>query len=295
SSILSARALAPMRQIAPAWGQLRQAQEAVTQLVGLLREPTEPGGQLNEAEVGLTGALRVEEVSFTYPGAAAPALDGVTFALEPGTITGVAGAPGSGKSTLVRLLLGVDRPDQGRVLLDGQDLARLAPIAYRPRIGVVPQEVQLFAGTVAENIAMGAEDRSLSRVVAAARFTGADEFIRRLPQGYGTVLGERGVGLSLGQRQLLAVARAIVRNPRVLILDEATSALDTASEAHLLANIRRAGKGRTVILVTHRSTVLETCDRVLLFERGRLVLDGRPTEVLAQARPRAEAGLQEVG
>jgi ABC-type multidrug transport system fused ATPase/permease subunit len=217
----------------------------------------------------------------------------VSFGLEPGSIVGVAGPPGSGKSTLVRLLIGVELPEQGRILLDGQDLARLAPTAYRPRIGVVPQEVQLFAGTIAENIAMGAQERCLARVVAAARFVGADEFVRRLSQGYETVLGERGLGLSLGQRQLLAVARAIVRNPRILILDEATSALDTAAEAHLLANIRRAGKGRTVVMVTHRPAVLAACDRVLLFEHGRLVLDGSPAEALA--RSRRHAGRQAAG
>jgi ABC-type multidrug transport system fused ATPase/permease subunit len=196
----------------------------------------------------------------------------------------------------VRLLLGIETPESGRILLDGHDLARISPTSYRPRLGVVPQEVQLFAGTIAENIAMGAEDRTLARVVAAARFVGADEFVRRLPQGYETVLGERGQGLSLGQRQLLAVARAIVRNPRVLILDEATSALDPAAESHLLANIRRAGKGRTVLLVTHRPAVLEACDRVLLLERGRLVQSGRPAEVLASTRARAaSSALQAAG
>ena len=282
SSILSARALAPMRQIAPAWGQFRQAQEAMTQLEGLLREPREAEG----AGAGVdkaTGLLHVENLSFSYPDSGAPALDGVSFELEPGTIVGVAGPPGSGKSTLVRLLLGVESPDSGRIMLDGQDLRRLAPAGYRPEFGVVPQEVQLFSGSIVENIAMGAEDRSLSRVIAAARFVGADEFVRRLPQGYETRLGERGVGLSLGQRQLLAVARAIVRNPRVLILDEATSALDPAAERHLLANIRRAGKGRTVVMVTHREAVLQACDRVLLLEHGRLVLSGTPAEVLARS------------
>ena len=295
SSILSARALAPMRQIAPAWGQLQQAQEAIAQLDGLLREPGEAGGRQSGVGVELTGALRAEQVCFTYPGAAEPALDSVTFEVEPGTILGVAGPPGSGKSTLVRLLLGVETPEQGRVLFDEQDIARLPPTSYRPRIGVVPQEVQLFAGTIAENIAMGAEERTLARVVAAARFVGADEFIRRLPQGYETVLAERGLGLSLGQRQLLAVARAIVRNPRILILDEATSALDAATEARLLANIRRAGKGRTVVLVTHRPAVIEACDRVLLLQRGRLVLSGAPAEALARLRLPAQAGLQAAG
>ncbi|MFO1049451.1 MAG: peptidase domain-containing ABC transporter [Geminicoccaceae bacterium] len=282
SSILSARALAPMRQIAPAWVQLRQAQEAMAQLDGLLREPREAEGAPAGGELKPTGVLRGEGVSFTYPGAAAPALDGVSFDLEPGAIVGVAGPPGSGKSTLVRLLLGVETPDSGRILLDGQDLGRLPPAAYRPEFGVVPQEVQLFSGSIAENIAMGAADRSLSRVVAAARFVGADEFVRRLPQGYETRLGERGAGLSLGQRQLLAVARALVRNPRVLILDEATSALDPAAERHILANIRRGGKGRTIVMVTHREAVLQACDRVLLLEHGRLVLSGTPAEALAR-------------
>ena len=148
---------------------------------------------------------------------------------------------------------------------------------------------------VNEEDALEAFQSAYARVVAAARFVGADEFIRRLPQGYGTVLAERGLGLSLGQRQLLAVARAIVRNPRILILDEATSALDAATEARLLANIRRAGKGRTVVLVTHRPAVIEACDRVLLLERGRLVLSGAPADVLARLRLPARAGLQAAG
>jgi ABC-type multidrug transport system fused ATPase/permease subunit len=169
-------------------------------------------------------------------------------------------------------------------------------VSYRAQIGVVPQEVQLFAGTVAENIGMGAADRTLARIVAAARFVGADEFVRRLPQGYETVLGERGSGLSQGQRQLLAIARAIVRNPRMLVLDEATSALDPAAEAHLLANIRRAGSGRTVLMVTHRASLLEACDRVLVLERGRVARVGPPGEVLATATGHARtSALQATG
>ena len=286
ASILSARTLAPMRQLAMAWHQFQQAREAIGRLDELLAERGEAGGRLAGAEFTITGRLRVEDLTFRYPGAAAPALEGVSFEVAPGGMLGIAGAPGSGKSTLVRLLLGIEVPEAGRVLLDGQDLALISPVSYRAQIGVVPQEVQLFSGTIAENIALGAADRSLARVVAAARFVGADEFIRRLPQGYETVLGERGSGLSLGQRQLLAVARAIIRNPRVLVLDEATSALDTAAESHLLASIRRAGNGRTVVLVTHRPAVLEACDRVLLLDRGRVAHVGSAVEVLALAGAR---------
>ena len=283
ASILSARTLAPMRQLALAWHQFRQAREAVRRLDELLAERAEASGRLAGTEVVVKGRVQVEDLTFTYPGAATPALDGVSFEMAPGSMLGIAGAPGSGKSTMVRLLLGVEMPESGRVLLDGHDLATVSPVSYRAQIGVVPQEIHLFAGTVAENIGLGAADRTLARIVAAARFVGADEFIRRLPQGYDTMLGERGAGLSLGQRQLLAVARAIVRNPRMLVLDEATSALDAATEATLLANIRRAGSGRTVLVVSHRHAVLDACDRLLLLERGRIVRSGSPAELQAPA------------
>jgi ABC-type bacteriocin/lantibiotic exporter with double-glycine peptidase domain len=295
ASILSARALAPMRQISLAWGQLQQARDAVGRLDELLAERAEHGGRPAGAELQLQGRLRAEAVSFRYPGAKLPALDGVSLEVAPGTMLGITGAPGSGKSTLTRLLLGLEVPDEGRVLLDDLDLKILPPLSYRGQIGVVPQEVQLFSGTVAENIAMGAADRSPARVAAAARFVGADEFIRRLPDDYDTVLGERGSGLSLGQRQLSAVARAVLRNPRVLVLDEATSALDAAAEAALLANVRRAGSGRTVVFVTHRPAVLEACDRVVVLERGRVARVGPPGEILAPAPARAgRGGLQAV-
>jgi ABC-type bacteriocin/lantibiotic exporter with double-glycine peptidase domain len=268
-----------MRQIAAAWSQLRQAREALGKLDELLGQRTEPGGA--DGALQLRGQLRLEGVTFRYPDAKAPALDGVDLDLAPGTMLGIAGPPGSGKSTLMKLLIGLETPEAGRVLLDGVDLKTLAPGAYRPLIGVVPQEVQLFSGTIAENIALGAADRALARVVAAARFVGADEFVRRLPDGYDTVLGERGSGLSLGQRQLLALARALVRNPRVLVLDEATSALDPATEAQLLTNIRRSKSGRTIVLVTHRPAVLQACDRVVLLDHGRIGRVGPPAEVLA--------------
>ncbi len=293
ASILSARTLAPMRQLALAWHQFQQAREAVRRLDELLAERAEASGRLAGSELQVMGRLEVQALTFRYAGAATPALDEVSFEMAPGSMLGIAGAPGSGKSTLVRLLLGIEVPESGRVLLDGHDLATLSPVSYRAQIGVVPQEIHLFAGTIAENIAMGAADRTLARVVAAARFVGADEFVRRLPQGYETMLGERGTGLSLGQRQLLAVARAVVRNPRLLVLDEATSALDAATEAHLLANLRRAGSGRTVLLVTHRQAVLDACDRVLVLDRGRVVGLGSAAE-LRVARP-PSAGLQAAG
>ena len=197
----------------------------------------------------------------------------------------------------MRLLLGLETPEAGRVLLDGQDLASLSPVGYRAA------DRRGAAGGAAvrrhdrrEHRHGRRRPRAARAIVAAARFVGADEFIRRLPEGYDTVLGERGSGLSLGQRQLIAVARAIVRNPRMLVLDEATSALDAAAEAHLLANIRRAGSGRTVVLVTHRPAVLAG-----LRPRGparawpRWSTAGPPGEVLAADAARRRAALQAAG
>ena len=289
ATILSARALAPMRQLFFAWTQLQQAREALSRLDGLMRERAETP-VIRGGEVRLTGRVELEHVGFRYAEGRPPALVDVSLRLEPGTALGIVGAPGSGKSTLIKLILGLERPSEGRVALDDLDLAGLAPSVYRQQIGVVPQEVQLFSGTVAENIALGAADRSFARIVAAARFVGAHEFIQRLPDGYETALGERGTGLSLGQRQLISIARALVRNPRLLILDEATSALDATAEAFLLRNLKRAGGGRTMILVTHRPAVLEICDRVLMLEQGRIARAGSPIELAPLLRPRVRHG-----
>ena len=282
-SILSARAVAPMRQIAQAVAQLQQTREALARLDALMREAPEIGGEQN-VELPWAGRLRLEQVTFHYAKGRPPALAEISLDLAPGTALGVVGSPGSGKSTLVKLLLGLERPDDGRVLLDDHDLARLPPALYRGRIGVVPQEVQLFSGTIAENIALGAPDRSFARINAAAKFVGADEFIQRLPDGFDTRLGEGGSGLSLGQRQLVAIARALVRNPRILILDEATSALDAAAEAYLLANLRRAASGRTLVIVTHRPSVLAVCDRAVLLRQGRIAFAGTAPEVLRRTQ-----------
>lgn len=295
-SILSARAIAPMRQLFGAWHQLQQARGAFERLGAVLGEPPEAWPGSRPIAPALAGRLRLQGVSFAYVEDRPPALAGIDLEVAPGTMLALVGPPGSGKSTLLKLLLGLETPQTGRVLIDGHDLTRLSPAELRAQIGCVPQEVELFAGTIAENVAMGARDRSFARIVAAAKFVGLHEAVQRLPEGYETRLGERGQGLSTGQRQLVALARALVRNPRILLLDEATSALDPASEAALLANLRRAGSGRTILLVTHRPAVVEACDRAVLLEAGRIVKDGSPAEILALLRRPASArgGLQAV-
>ena len=295
-SILSARAVAPMRQVFGAFHQLQQARTAWSRLGAVLAEPVEALPGSRPVTPALLGRLRVEGVRFTYAEDRPPALDGIDLEVAPGTMLAILGPPGSGKSTLLKLLLGLETPQEGRVLIDGHDLRRLAPAEVRAQIGCVPQELELFAGTIAENIAIAARDRSFARVVAAAKFVGLHELVQRLPEGYETRLGERGQGLSTGQRQLVALARALVRNPRILLLDEATSALDPPTEAALLANLRRAGSGRTILLVTHRPAVVEACDRAVLLEGGRIVKEGSPAEILAllRARTAGRSGLQAV-
>lgn len=283
-TILSARALAPMRQIFFAWHQLQQARDALARLGDLMRERVEQPGAAVPLPNPLRGRFRFEGVSFRYDPAKPPALDGLDLAIEPGSMLAVVGPPGSGKSTMAKLLIGLEKPDAGRILIDDVEVARLDPAEYRAQLGVVPQEIQLFAGSIAENIGIAALDRSMQRIVAAAKFVGIHDTIQKLPDGYDTELAERGNGLSLGQRQLLCIARALVRNPRLLVLDEATSALDLASEAYLLRNLRRAGSGRTIVMITHRLSVIEMCDRAVLLENGRLVMAGKPADVVRRAR-----------
>ncbi|HFD15657.1 MAG TPA: peptidase domain-containing ABC transporter, partial [Rhodospirillales bacterium] len=297
ASILAARALAPARQLFFAWPQLQQMREAWGRVDALLREggEAEPRLERNVEGLRLQGHLRLEGVTFRYGEDRPPAIDDVTLDIEAGRLFALAGPPGSGKSTLARLLAGLVTPEKGRVLVDGHDLAQLPPSFYRRQIGVVPQELQLFSGTIAENIALGSEHCPHARVVAAARFVGLHEFVQRLPEGYETRLGERGAGLSAGQKQLVCIARALVRNPRILLLDEATSALDQETERLLVHNLKRAASGRTVILITHRPQLLAMCDRVAVLGEGRLVGVGSPATMIELLERRRAAQLHAAG
>lgn len=171
-------------------------------------------------------------------------------------------------------------------MIDRTDIAHMSPAWLRSQIGSVPQDVQLFAGSVRENIAMGLPVKLPERIVAVSKFVGAHDFIQRLPQGYDTALTERGGGLSAGQRQLLTIARALIRNPRILILDEATSALDAGSEAHFIRNLKRASRGRTIVMISHRMAPVTIADQVVFVMNGRIERIGPPNEVIEYARKR---------
>jgi ABC-type bacteriocin/lantibiotic exporter with double-glycine peptidase domain len=289
-NILAARALQPMRQLVAAWQQLQAVAAAFRRIDGLMREAAEsPAGALAPMPP-LVGDIAFERVTYRPDDHVPAVLQDADLDIAAGEILGIVGPSGSGKTTIANLVQGLFKPSGGRVLVDGTDISHISPAQLRAQIGCVPQELQLFTGSVRENIAMGVTNKDPGRVVAVAKFVGAHDFIQRLPEGYNTVLGERSQGLSMGQRQLLCIARALIRNPRILILDEATSALDPATEEQLLRQLKANTRGRTVIMITHRLAPLAIADRVALVMDGRIERVGPPTEVMAYARIRmAEA------
>jgi ABC-type bacteriocin/lantibiotic exporter with double-glycine peptidase domain len=290
ANMLASRALQPMRQLASAWHQLQAVGAAFKRIDALMAEAVEsPPGEFAPMPP-LTGQVSLERVTWRVDDQAPAVLHEADLEIAAGEIIGIVGPSGSGKTTIANLMQGLFRPTGGRVLVDGTDIAHLSTAQLRAQIGCVPQDIQLFTGSVRENIAMGVADKDPGRVVAVAKFVGAHNFIQRLPQGYNTQLGERGQGLSTGQRQLICIARALIRNPRILILDEATSALDPATEEQLLRQLKANRRGRTVIMITHRLAPLAIADRVALVMDGRVERTGPPTDVMAYARIRmAEA------
>lgn len=286
TNILATRAVAPMRQVVGAWHQVQEVRTAFARIDDLMQEP--PESEPGELSPGTTfeGKVTFENIAFRYADDLPPVLYDINLTVEAGQVFGIIGPSGQGKTTLSKLIQGLYLPDNGRVLVDDTDIAHISPATLRRQVGVVPQDVQLFAGTVRENIAMGIDDKDPARVESVARFVGAHEFIQRLPKGYDTVLSERGGGLSSGQKQLLAVARALIRNPKILIFDEATSALDPGTEERLIRALKRAKRGRTIIMISHRMAPMVIADRVALLIDGHIERVGSPEEVIAFARTR---------
>lgn len=289
-SILSGRAVAPLGQIAGLLSRVTATRTAYRQLDGLMNSPPEgPAGEplvLAKAE----GKIEFRNVHFRYPGAAEKTLEGVSFTLDPGEHVALLGRVGSGKSTIARLMLGLYEPEEGVVLLDGTDIRQLDPIDLRRKIASSMQESLLLSGTVRENIVLGRHGIDDDEMVRAAELSGTHQFLGQIANGYDRRLADRGEGLSGGQRQSIAIARALAGNPQAIVFDEPSSAMDTQTESGLLDRLERELAGRTFLVITHRTPMLRLVSRVIILDRGRIAADGPRDKVMAALnRPKVAA------
>ena len=286
ASMLGARALAPAGQILGLLMQFQGARAALEGLEKLMALPVERpsvaegGGNLIQRRE-LSGAIDFRDVHFNYPSAETGALAGASFRIQPGDRVAVIGRVGSGKTTVLRLVAGLYGPSQGAVLLDGIDTRQLDPADLRRNLGFVSQDVVLFQGSLRDNITLGLPYADDAAVLAAAELAGLREFVDRHPRGFDMPVGERGELLSGGQRQAVGLARAALHNAPLLLLDEPTSAMDFSTEAQITQRLIAFAQGKTVVLVTHRSSLLSLVNRVIVLDQGRVVADGPRDEIMA--------------
>jgi ATP-binding cassette, subfamily C, bacterial LapB len=287
-TMLSSRALAPAGQIVGLLMQYQGARTAMDSLNAIMDMPVErplDGSFVQRPK--LTGDIEFRNVKFAYPNRTDAALDGLSFKIAAGEKVALIGRVGSGKSTIQRLIMGLYQPTDGAVLLDGIDLRQLDPADVRRNLGCVSQDVMLFYGSLRDNVMLGMPYADDSAVVAAADVAGLNEFVNRHPKGFDLQVGERGESLSGGQRQSVGLARAVLHNAPILLLDEPTSAMDFSSEAQITAKVNAFARDKTVVLVTHRTSLLAMVSRVIVIDNGRIVADGprdRIMEALASGR-----------
>ena len=247
----------------------------------IMNEDTEPSFNPSRTTLpSLRGDIAMEKLTFSYTPEGGKVLDNINIRIPAGMKVGIVGRSGSGKSTLTKLIQRLFLPDNGRILIDGVDIAQVEPAWLRRQIGVVLQDSKLFSGTVEENIMIAMPNATHEDVVKAAQLAGADEFISQFPNGYETFVGERGSLLSGGQRQRISIARALISDPRIIIFDEATSALDYESENAIMSNIDTIAKGRTMLMIAHRLSTVRDCDAIIVIDRGRIIEAGSHEELL---------------
>ena len=278
--------LAPLMGLVGLWSRLADASVAMERLGDVLDiEPEQTPAQLASRVVlpDLQGDIRLERVYFRYDGADTPyVLEDISIAIAPGELVAIVGRSGSGKTTLAKLLVGFYPPSEGKIVVDGYDMAVIDKDYYRAQVGYVMQSNLLFSGTIAENIASGDDSPDRRRIEEVARMADAHAFISKLPLGYEQVVGERGMGLSGGQVQRLCIARALYHDPRLLVFDEATSALDTQSESNIIGNMQAILAGRTAVIIAHRLSTIMRADKIVVLYEGKIVEQGRHDELLAR-------------
>ena len=287
-SILAGRAIAPLAQISQLLSRLTSTRTAYRQINEMMKMPPEgPAGEALRLS-GVEGRIEFRNVGFKYPGAPERALDGLSFTVEPGEHVALLGRVGSGKSTVARLILALYPPEDGLVMIDGTDVRQLDPASLRANVGAAMQESVLLTGSVRENIALGRPGIDDEEMIRAAQISGTHQFMGQIANGYDLRLADRGEGLSGGQRQSIAIARALAGRPPIMLMDEPSSAMDAQTEGALIQRLREELKDRTLILITHRPPLLQLVDRIILMDKGKIVSDGPRDNVLKQImRPRA--------
>jgi ATP-binding cassette subfamily B protein len=281
-NMLAGRVSGPLVQIVTMVHEYQEVALSVRMLGEIMNQRPEQAGRGRGIRPHLRGRIEFDKVTFRYGPDGSPALDNVSFVVPAGSVFGVVGKSGSGKTTITRLIQGLYQSQQGLVRIDGYDSREIDLVHLRTSIGVVLQDNFLFRGTVRENIAAARPDASIEEIMEVARIAGAEEFIERLPRGFDTMLEENAANLSGGQKQRLAIARALVTDPKLLILDEATSALDPDSEAIIRTNLNQIAAGRTVIIVSHRLSTLVDADAILVVERGKVADIGRHDQLVSR-------------
>jgi len=281
--ILTSRTLAPMGQVAALLTNYEDTKTSYETLNEIISKPSErPTGKKFVERPKFSGQIEFVDVTFAYPDMDVPALKNVSFVINPGEHVAIIGRIGSGKSTIEKLILGLYEPSSGQILVDGIDIKQIDPADLRKNIGYVSQDIMLFRGTVKDNITYRATHVNDSAMIRAAQISGASEFIKKHPKGYEMAIGERGQGLSGGQRQSIGIARSFLLDAPIMLMDEPSNAMDQITESNLLDNISKALKGKTSILVTQKMTLLKIVDRVIVVNDGKIFIDAPKEEALLQ-------------
>jgi ATP-binding cassette subfamily C protein LapB len=280
-SILTRQAIAPMSQVVNLSTRFHRAKAALAELDTIMALPVErPADKSFLHRSECRGQLAFEHVDFSYPEQTGQALKNINLTIMPGERVGFIGPIGSGKTTLGKLLLGLYEPTKGMVSLDGTDIRQIDPSELRRFIGYVPQDITLFRGTIRENIIFGSPDVDDSLILRAAELSGVSSFVSKHPMGFDLEIGEQGRGLSGGQRQSVAIARALLHDPPILVFDEPSSSMDNRTETRLKANLTNMLPGKTLVLVTHRGSLLDLVDRLVLIDNATVVADGPRDQVM---------------
>ena len=283
--MLTGRAMAPMSQVANLATQYHQAKASLSTLEEIMALPVErPEGKSFVSRPVLEGAIEFNNVTFSYPHAEQLALKDVSFRIEPGEKVGFIGRIGSGKTTIEKLILSLYEPTEGAVHIDGIDVRQIDPADIRRNIGYVPQDVTLFYGSVRDNITYGSPHAEDAAVLEAASLSGVDEFVNRHPSGFDMPVGERGEGLSGGQRQGVVISRAMLNKPNILVMDEPTNSMDNSTEERFKTRLQERLDGKTLLLVTHRASLLDLVDRIIVLDQGKIAADGPKDQVMAALR-----------